>query len=180
MLQKRAKRERRREKGRTQLGVPVTHWKRDPGSIPDVKDAATLTSKSQNYVFQQCQINAKIVHWCPFRNESELLWNCSETALKLLWNCSEIALKLLWNCSETALKLLWRGMPSGLMIGSNFPRIHRFPGSFDRYFIRIASAYFQHVLHWAIRRLSYVLYCTLFYFKSVPVWGASRSSITFK
>ena len=48
-----------------------------------------------------------------------LLWNCSEIALKLLWNCeiggncSEIALKLLWNCSKTvqllgtALKLLW-------------------------------------------------------------------------
>ena len=53
-------------------------------------------------------------------NCSEMLWNCSETALKncsktalkkcsetALKNCPETALKLLWNCSETALKLLW-------------------------------------------------------------------------
>ena len=40
----------------------------------------------------------------------QLLWNCSETALKLLWNCSENARKWHWNSSKIlekiALKLL--------------------------------------------------------------------------
>ena len=46
-----------------------------------------------------------------FESTLELLWNCSEIALKPLFNFSQIALKLLWNCSEIALKILGNCSP---------------------------------------------------------------------
>ena len=75
--------------------------------------------------------------WKCSENALKMLWlfwnwsNCSGTALKLLWNCSEtavvgavlltgswITLKLLWNCSGTALELLWNCSGAGTWLNA--------------------------------------------------------------